>query len=821
MARAAGGGGRSRAGGSLRRTFLGVALVIILPFAALVGYFGYSQMGHEKGRVQQEALSQARGIAAQVDSHLQSRLDGLATVADAMGQGGSSAEPLVRRLRQSFPDFEQVLVLDQLGAVTVAAGQIAEPRRSVYGEQEWFKRAATSTQPLIGEPRQLGPDVVVGFYAPARTADGQLRGVVAAELVLKRVQDLLARARVAPGAVVEVLSDRGVVVARQPPRFLMQDVQSLPGYGDLLQRQEANLELAFEDGERRLAGAVPLRPVPWTVAVGLPSAQVLADSQKLVAQVAGGGAAVAILALALAMWMGGKTARGVDNVRAALARLERGDVPTNVPVTVGGEVGALTESLNHVLGWLRNKFREIEALKQVEEAAGAAITAAGGEGAGGSGVLPELLRKMVSGMAADAGVLVVQEDEGLVTRAAVGFTGVATDGITLRRGQGLAGAVVGGRESVVVPDVEGDYRIEEPYLKAGGIHAVVAVPIVAGDRVLGAVEIGYRMPHEVTDGDIQRLEAMVRRTAQALEHERALEDVRRNTMGLEAKLAEQMEALQREAAQKAEAEKKAKEAQRQAHELQQTMRLQASQVREVVREKADPAAEEAKRVRAALQKTLSEELRVPLTALLDLPRFLVDGINKPLGHEEQTQLEVLHTRGEEILELIENLVTISALNGGQVKIAKAPFNMPELIQRVVRGLQPRAAAKGNRIQTDVKPDVGQVVSDAKRMEQILSNLILTSAKYTELGEIRVTCFLKGPEVVLTVADDGAGFSTEEQGRIFDPFLQVAPRDGRKFPGTGLLLTVCQRVVQLLGGKLKVESEVDRGTWFTITLPVQS
>ncbi|HSD29068.1 MAG TPA: ATP-binding protein, partial [Vicinamibacteria bacterium] len=629
------------------------------------------------------------------------------------------------------------------------------------------------------------------------------------------------------GAVIEVLTDRGVIVARQPAQFLMQEVQSLPGYAELLQRQESAVELTFEDGERRLAGAVPLRPVPWVVALGLPSAQVLADVRTLLTQVAGGAAAVAILGLALAVWMSGKTARGMEHLRIALGRLERGDVPTNVPVTVGGEVGAVTESLNHVLSWLRNKFREIEVLKQVEEAAGAVITASAGERAAGSAtsVLPELLRKMVGGMGADAGALVVQEDQGLVTRATVGFAGVPTDGVTTRRGQGLAGAVVGGREAVVVADVEADYRVEEAYLKSGGVRAAVGVPILAGERVLGAVLVCYRLPRELADSDVQRLEAMVRRTAQALEHERALDDVRRNTEGLEAKLAEQMEALQREATQKAEAERRAKEAQRQALELQQTMKLQASQVREVVREKevvkTDPAAEEAKRVRAALQKTVSEELRAPLTALLDLPRFLVDGIDKPLAHEAQTQLEVLHTRGEEVLELIDNLATISALNGGQVKVAKAPFSMPDLVQRVVRSLQPRAAAKGNRIHADVKPDVGQVVSDAKRIEQIVSNLLLTSAKYTELGEIRVTCYLKGPEVVLTVADDGAGFSTEEQARIFEPFLSIGPRDGRKFPGTGLLLTVCQRVVQLLGGKLKVESEVDRGTWFTVTLPVQS
>jgi signal transduction histidine kinase len=818
MARAAAGGGRAGSRSSLRTTFLAVALLPTLLFVAILGYFGYAQVSREKGGVQQEALSQARGIASQVEGHLGARFEGLAMAAESVAANAGNPpaiEAQARRLRQSFPDFEQVLVLDQVGAVVAAATSTPEGRRPAF-DQEWFKRAATSTQPLIGEPRQVGPDIVIGLYAPARTADGQLRGVIAADLSLKRVQDILARARLRTGAVAEILSDRGVVVARQPALFLMQDVQRLPGYGDVVNRQETVGELVFEDGERRLTGAAPIRPVGWTLAVGMPSAQVLAEAQGLLAQVLGGALAVAILSLALALTIARRTSRGMERLRAAMNRLEAGDIPATVPVTVGGEVGSLTEGFNRVLGWLRSKLHEYEALSQVEEAAGAAI--GGGERAAGT-ALPDLLRKVVGGMGADAGVLLIQEDGGLVTKAAVGFGGVPTDGVSLRRGQGLAGAVVGGREAVVITDVDSDYRVEEPYIKAAGLKSVIGVPIVSADRVIGAVEVGYRSPHSFTDAEVQRLEAMARRTAQAFEHERALEDVRRNTEGLEAKLAEQMEALQKSAMEQAEARRQAQEARRQAQELQQTIRMQVPTVKEVIR--ADPAAEEGKRVRAALQKTVSEELRVPLTALLDLPRFLVDGVNKPLGHEEQQQLEILHARGQEILELIDNLAILSGINGGQVKIAKASFNLPELIQRVARSLQPRAAAKGNRIDTDIKPDVGQIVSDPRRLEQTLGNIVATSIKYTELGEIRITSYLRGSDVVIAVADDGVGFSPEEQARIFEPFLQIAPRGGRSLPGTGLLLTVCQRLAQLLGGKLKVESEPDRGTWFTLTLPGQS
>src|SRR5581483_11225647 len=130
-------------------------------------------------------------------------------------------------------------------------------------------------------------------------------------------------------------------------------------------------------------------------------------------------------------------------------------------------------------------------------------------------------------------------------------------------------------------------------------------------------------------------------------------------------------------------------------------------VKEVI--KTDPAAEEARRVREALEKTVSEELRVPLAALLDLPRFLVDGLDRPLAREAQQQLEILHARGEEIIELIDNLAILSALNGGQLKVGRSPIMLPEVIQRAVRAVQPRAAARGNRIVVDLRPEVGQIV----------------------------------------------------------------------------------------------------------------
>ena len=818
--------GKAReSGGTLTRAFAVAAVLTAIPFLLLIAYLVWGQISREHSRIEREAFAQASLLSAQVEKHLGARIEALAGAATLLGASGGSpaaAEAQGRRLRQAFPDVDRVVLFDELGVAVAAVPSLGEGKRLAVGDQEWFKRAATSTDPFVGTPSRAGPEVVVGIYTPVRTSEGQLRGVLALDLLLKRIQDLLIVRNLASGSAAALVTDRGIVVARQPSLFLMSSVASLAGYGDLLSRGGTG-EAVFEDGESRIAGAVRIHPQGWTLVVSVPSAEVTRESRNQTLLVGGGALLVTALAIFAGVRMAGRQAEGFGRLRQAMGRLESGDLPATLPVTVGGEAGALTESFNRMLSWLRGKLREYEVVAQLDDAATRVAT---GERSGDH-AFGGLLRRVVGGVGADVGVLVLPDEAGLVTRAAVGFHGIQVEGVRLRRGQGMAGAVMSSRESMVVPDVEADYRVEEPYLKDGSVRSVAAFPLLAGEEILGTIAVGYRMAHAFSPDEVSRLEAIVRRTAQAVERARALESVQRSTQGLEAQLAQQVEALQKAAVEQAEANRQTQEARKQTKELEQRMKLQAAQApqikeviveREVVRQ--DPALEQAARFRGEMQKTVSEELRAPLTALLDLPRLLVDGLQKPLNDAERGQLEILQERGQEILELIEGLTAMSGLQAGGLKLTKASADLPTIVQRVVRTLQPRAAARGNRIETDIKPGIAPVVTDARRVEQVLGNLILSAVKYTEVGEIRVTCYQRDREVVLTVADDGIGFTPEEQGRIFRPFCPVGPRGGRALPGTGLLLTVAERLVIALGGKIKIESEVDRGTWVTVTLPVQ-
>ena len=328
-----------------------------------------------------------------------------------------------------------------MAAASVPA--LAEGKRLAVGDQEWFKRAATSTDPFVGAPWRAGPEILVGIYAPVRTTEGQLRGVLALDLLLKRVQDLLAQAKLSPGTAAALVTDRGIVVARQPTLFLMANVSGLAGYGDLLSRGGTG-EAVFEDGESRIAGAVRIRPQGWTLVVGVPSAEVTRETRTQLLLVGGGGLALTALAILAGVRLAGRQAEGFGRLRQAMGRLETGDLPATLPVTVGGEAGALTDSFNRMLSWLRGKLREYEVVTQLDDAAGRVVT---GDRSGDAAFVG-LLRRVVGGVGADVGVLVLPDESGLVARAAVGFHGTQVEGSRLPERPGTTGSKLYGHRNV-------------------------------------------------------------------------------------------------------------------------------------------------------------------------------------------------------------------------------------------------------------------------------------------------------------------------------------------------------------------------------------
>jgi PAS domain S-box-containing protein len=234
---------------------------------------------------------------------------------------------------------------------------------------------------------------------------------------------------------------------------------------------------------------------------------------------------------------------------------------------------------------------------------------------------------------------------------------------------------------------------------------------------------------------------------------------------------------------------------------------------------AKERAEAADRLKSAFLATMSHELRTPLNSIIGFTGILRQGLAGPLNAEQKKQLEMVQNSADHLLALINDVLDISKIEAGQLKVAAAPFSLRGSIKKVTDAVQPLIEKKGLTLTTEITPEVGAVTSDQRRVEQILLNIVGNAVKFTEKGEVTVACGLQENFVLTTVADTGIGIANDDLERLFIPFYQVENGISRRYEGTGLGLFICKRLVELLGGKIWVESELGRGSSVSFILPV--
>jgi light-regulated signal transduction histidine kinase (bacteriophytochrome) len=225
-----------------------------------------------------------------------------------------------------------------------------------------------------------------------------------------------------------------------------------------------------------------------------------------------------------------------------------------------------------------------------------------------------------------------------------------------------------------------------------------------------------------------------------------------------------------------------------------------------------------------LISVVSHELRTPLTVIKGTINNLLDGITGLLNDKQRTVLSTTKRNADRLSRLIDNLLDLSRLESGHVKMNRKQMTAHSLVQDVVQNLHPQAEQSKIIIATNTPQTMTQINADHDMICQVLTNLVMNALQY---AKTKITISTKhlpkniGTEFVqFTVSDDGIGIDPKYHDRLFNKFEQInRPQGGSGYKGTGLGLAICKEIISLHHGKIWVESEAGKGTNFCFTIPV--
>jgi signal transduction histidine kinase len=254
--------------------------------------------------------------------------------------------------------------------------------------------------------------------------------------------------------------------------------------------------------------------------------------------------------------------------------------------------------------------------------------------------------------------------------------------------------------------------------------------------------------------------------------------------------------------------------------LEQQARAHAERARNEA-EAARAEAERANNSKTDFLAVMSHELRTPLTAIMGYEELLSDGITGPVTDLQRQQLGRINASARHLLGLIDEILTFARVDIGRERVRWESMSVNHTLADAASLVQPMAADKKLRFVVELLDEDQAIQTDSTKLRQMLVNLMSNGIKFTDKGEVRLTCFINASTLEVRIADTGVGIAAENIEDVFEPFWQAEQTATRKTGGTGLGLSVTRKLARLLGGDVTVASTVGAGTTFLLTVPMKA
>jgi HAMP domain-containing protein/signal transduction histidine kinase/CheY-like chemotaxis protein len=525
--------------------------------------------------------------------------------------------------------------------------------------------------------------------------------------------------------------------------------------------------------------------------------------------------------------------RAIAEVSTAVTQ---GDLTRSISVEAQGEVAELKDNINQMIAnlrettqrnaeqdWLKTNLATISGMLQGQRDLAA--------------VTQLIMSEVTATVGAQHGAFFLAEpgEDGtteLVLAAAYGYTPRRSDlRSRFQIGEGLVGQAAFERKLIALTNLPPGYIKVGSGLGDAAAAGLLVMPVLFEDQLLGVIELAAIRPFSDVNRDfLDRLTETIGVVLNTIRANMRTEELLEQSQGLTQELQKQSEELRETN-----------------DELQEKARLLSEQNRDIefkndeierarlgLEEKAAQLALSS-RYKSEFLANMSHELRTPLNSMLILSRLLAENENDTLSEREMEFAHTIHSAGNDLLSLINDILDLSKVEAGRMELDMAPIALSDIGESAERAFRQVAEQNGLEFTVNIDPQLPpSIMSDDQRLNQVLKNLLSNAFKFTHQGGVMLSIgFADGSQqftneilqahddrvIAFTVADTGVGIQEEKLAAIFEAFQQADGTTSRKYGGTGLGLSISREIARLLRGEIQVASTLGQGSRFTLFLPI--